>query len=291
MLNSITSTDFETLEQDVYQDEHEFLPSRTAVKATRYFHSVTHLLEVVKFALRACKEDPTSVENTQRLQKAVSEAEELDLNSSDWAKGEPGWGMMKVQASTAGTMWSLYPLHAVYYFQNFWVYLYWLRCLIARVKLYEGLITVLEVQKQSETIAPCALTTKSVPASTSYEFKLAKYKTILQLTAGQIIGLTAYVLGDITNSGQLHSPGMPDDSAAGTGTDEGANHTSTNNDSSKTKKKVKTREINVVATMQLAIPLKVLQRSKHPTPTQKGAIDLALSHIGDGFRREHSRRD
>jgi len=46
------------------------------------------------------------------------------------------------------------------------------------------------------------------------------------------------------------------------------------------------QEINVVAAMQLVIPLKMLQRSAYPTATQKGAVDLAISHIGDGFRRQ-----
>jgi hypothetical protein len=255
MLNSVTSRDFENLERDVYQDEHEFLPSRTAITATEYFHGTARLLERIKYALRECEAQPLSDKTNERLQKLVREAEQLDAGMKGWGKNEPGWDMMKVKESSSGTIWSASPSHAIYFFHNFWVYLYWLRCLIARVKLYEGLMVVIGRQSQHRDLLSDRR--KSTDES---DFKISSYRTIVQLTAGQIIGLTAYALGDVTNNGMFRSPTTAKDLGS-------------------------SREINVVATMQLVIPLKVLQRSNIPTAVQKVAIDSALSHIGDGFRR------
>jgi hypothetical protein len=82
------------------------------------------------------------------------------------------------------------------------------------------------------------------------------------MTASELIGLTAYALGDVTPTGAFHSSVSAQNPRRGF------------------------QEINVVAAMQLVIPLKMLQRSEYPTATQKGAVDLAISHIGDGFRRQ-----
>jgi hypothetical protein len=85
---------------------------------------------------------------------------------------------------------------------------------------------------------------------------------MIQSTAGELIGLTAYALGDVTPTGDFNSSVSALNPSRGF------------------------QEINVVAALQLVIPFKMLQRSNHPTPQQKGAVDLAISHIGDGFRRQ-----
>ena len=43
--------------------------------------------------------------------------------------------------------------------------------------------------------------------------------------------------------------------------------------------------MNVIAAMQLVLPLKTLLRLPYTTQVQKGAIDLSIVQIGDGFRR------
>lgn len=256
ILNSVTSKDFEDLEQDVYQDEHEFVPSETANKATSYFLRVARLQETIKFFLTKPRglEDAEAI-RTEALQ-LIRKGEDYDQSMDGWSKDEPGWDMMKVRANTTGTMWALYPSHAIYHFYSFWVFLYWIRFLIARVKLYEALIELLKIDLEMKTL----MTKRSYDVKS--DPRLFRYRTIIQMTAGELIGLTAYAIGDVTCTGAFHS--------AQSGSNPGRNF----------------QEMNVVAAMQLVIPLKSLQRSIYPTPIQKGAIDLAISHIGDGFRRQ-----
>ncbi|KIW95233.1 uncharacterized protein Z519_03817 [Cladophialophora bantiana CBS 173.52] len=253
ILNSVTSKDFDNLEIDVYQDEHEFVPSQTANKATAYFHRVARLLEKIK---RFLSRSPAQLALTNTAADVLLKyGETLDESMADWSKDEPGWDMMRVRATTAGTMWALYPSHALYHFYSFWIFLYWLRFLAARYKLYEAMIELLKLRgrpfpKDQET-----------PSSAS-NLQISKYRAIIQLTASELIGLTAYALGDVTPTGDFHS------SVSGQHPKKGF------------------QEINVIAAMQLVLPLKMLQRSEHLTATQKGAVDLAISHIGDGFRRQ-----
>lgn len=250
ILTSVTSKEFDDLEVDVFKEEHEFVPSQTANKATAYFHRVARLLEEIRVFL-AHKKDG-SRKSVTMIEDLVERGEALDEAMTGWSKDEPGWDLLKVRAATAGTMWVFYPSHARYHFYSFWVYLYWIRFLTARIKLYEGLI---ELQK---LLARRPADQRSTPAAA--KLKISKYETIIQTTASELIGLTAYALGDVTPSGGFNS--TAESPARGI------------------------QEINVVAAMQLVIPLKMLQRSEYPTATQKGAVDLAISHIGDGFRRQ-----
>ena len=254
ILNTVTSKDFDDLEIDVYQEDHEFVPSQTANKATEYFHRVARLLEKVKHFLA---QEPDQLAATRPTGDILLQyGESLDAGMHNWSKDEPGWDMMKVQAETAGTMWALYPSHAVYHFYSFWVFLYWLRFLTARIKLYEGLIELLKLDtEEQEPVSPRR-------SSTATQLKFSKFRTMIQMTASELIGLTAYALGDVTPTGDFHSSTSARNPRRGF------------------------QEINVIATMQLVIPLKMLQRSPYPTATQKGAVDLAISHIGDGFRRQ-----
>lgn len=256
ILNSVRSKDFDDLEIDVYEDEHEFVPSQTANKATAYFHHVARLLEKIK---RFLAQDPSRLARSKSTANILLQyGEALDEGMTGWSKDEPGWDMMRVRAEKAGTMWALYPSHALNHFYSFWVFLYWLRFLTARIKLYEALIELLKLDANSTED-----TTTSRPASsTSMNLRISKYRTIIQMTASELIGLTAYALGDVTPTGHFHSSVSACNPRKGF------------------------QEINVVATMQLVIPLKMLQRSPYPTATQKGAVDLAITHIGDGFRRQ-----
>lgn len=257
ILNSVTSKDFDDLEIDVYNEEQEFVPSKTANKATAYFHRVARLLEKIKQFLIRISDRPELVERARADGYTLLQyGEALDVSMEGWSKDEPGWDIMPVRAETAGTMWALYPSHAVYYFYSFWIYLYWLRFLSARVKLYEALI---ELRKVTSPEGPSSDARRG---SATQNLHLSKYRTIIQMTTAELIGLTAYALGDVTPTGAFNS------SASGRSPLGGF------------------QEINVVATMQLVIPLKMLQRSRYPTATQKGAIDLAITHIGDGFRRQ-----
>jgi hypothetical protein len=257
ILNSVTSKDFDDLEIDVYKEEQEFVPSQTANKATAYFHRVARLLEKIKHFLVQRSDKPELVDKIKAAGSTLLQyGEALDASMEGWSKDEPGWDIMPVRAETAGTMWALYPSHAVYYFYSFWIYLYWLRFLSARVKLYEALI---ELRKAT---SPEGSPSDNRRGSSTQSLHLSKYRTIIQMTAAELIGLTAYALGDVAPTGDFNS------SASGRSPRSGF------------------QEINVVATMQLVIPLKLLQRSAYPTATQKGAIDLAITHIGDGFRRQ-----
>ena len=253
ILSSVVTKDFDNLEIDVYQDEHEFVPSETANKASGYFHHVARLLERVKHFLT---QDPDQLaQDKARADVFLKYGEALDEGMRDWSKDEPGWDMMQVHAATGGTMWALYPSHAVHYFYSFWVFLYWLRFLAARFKLHEGLIEVLKLDTKRFPTGP-----RIWPDGTGV--RMSKYQDIIRETASQIIGLTAYALGDVTPTGNFNS------SVSGLHPRQGF------------------QEINVIAAMQLVLPLKMLQRSEYLTATQKGAVDLAISHIGDGFRRQ-----
>jgi hypothetical protein len=253
ILTDVFTKDFDNLEIDVYQDEHEFVPSQTANKASAYFHKVARLLEKVKQFLA----QPPELQDKHKAAIDVffKYGEALDKSMKDWSKDEPGWDMMKVRAPTIGTMWALYPLHAIYHFYSFWVFLYWLRFLSARYKLYEGLIELLKVE-------PPQSLDESPLSSAELDARMDEYCNIIRETASELIGLTAYALGDVTPTGDFNS------SVSGWHPRKGF------------------QEINVVAAMQLVLPLKMLQRSQYLTGTQKGAVDLAISHIGDGFRRQ-----
>ena len=250
-LNTVTSEGFGRYELDMYTDEHEFVPSETAMKATNFFLRVAQLIETIKVFLvrqRRMKQKPSTV---QRAQQLIRDGESLDHTMDDWSEHEPGWQMMEVRGSPNGTTWALYLNHARYYFYSFWVYLYWIRYLIARVKLYEALIVL--VTWYPEKNDPTGLETGSEQAG-------AYIKTI-QSTAWKIIGFTAYAIGDVANTGTFKSSPSTCDPGGGL------------------------REMNVIAAMQLVLPLKALLRLPYTTQEQKGAIDLSIVHIGDGFRR------
>ena len=253
ILSSVHTKDFDNLEVDVYKDEHEFVPSQTANRASAYFHHVARLLEKVQHFLT---QDPEQLsQDGANADIFVQRGEALDRGMTDWSKDEPGWDMMRVHTTTAGTMWALYPSHALHYFYSFWVFLYWLRFLAARFKLYEGLIELLKLDTERFMSGP-----RIWPAGT--DARMAKYQSCLRETATELIGLTAYALGDVTPTGDFNS------SVSGYHPRKGF------------------QEINVVAAMQLILPLKMLQRSTYLTAIQKGAVDLAISHIADGFRRQ-----
>lgn len=182
--------------------------------------------------------------------------EALDSGMTDWCKEEPAWDMMKIRTGTSGTMWAFYPSHALYYFYSFWIFLYHLRFLTARVKLYEGLIELAKLDLDTTA------SDRRRSLSASAALQISAYRKVIQDTAADLIGLTAYALGDVTPAGEFNSSARSRHPGSGI------------------------QEINVIATMQLVIPLKMLQRSEYPTAVQKGAVDLAISHIGDGFRRQ-----
>lgn len=256
ILTSVTGKEFDDLEIDVYQEEHEFVPSETANKATRYFHRTARHLEKIRLFLAAKPYKPNQMKDYKSLaRKLVQYGRDLDNSMIDWSKGEPAWDMMEIRAATSGTMWAFYPSHAVYYFYSFWIFLYHLRFLTARVKLYEGLIELAKLDLDNR------LAEQGKP-TTSTKSQVLEFQEMIQATAADLIGLTAYALGDVTPMGDFNSSVSRRSSRTGP------------------------QEINVIATMQLVIPLKMLQRSEYPTATQKGAVDLAISHIGDGFRRQ-----
>ncbi|KAK5104294.1 hypothetical protein LTS08_002181 [Lithohypha guttulata] len=257
ILNSVDSQDFKSLELDLYKDEHEFLPSETAKKASAFFTKTARHLEATKYAMQKYRLQPQSRNLAAELNQLLYEGECLDAAMLRWSKQEPGWDLMPVRGHVRGTIWALYPSQALWYFYSFWVFLYWLRCLIARIKLYETLIEIVKVKLVS-------LNTNEVDPSksTHLESRIESFIRIIQKTADDLIGLTAYALGDVTNTGYFQS--------APSGINPGGGW----------------HEINAVAAMQLVIPFKVLLRSPYPLPPQKGAIDLAISHIADGFRRQ-----
>lgn len=257
ILNSVTSSDFNHLEIDAYKDEHEFVPSETANKASAFFNNAANHMEAAKYTVQKFELQPQSRDLAAELDQLIYEGECLDAGMLRWSKQEPGWDMMPVQGDLRGTMWSLYPFHAKYHFYSFWVFLYWLRFLSARIKLYETLIELIKVKKR------ISISNGVDPSKLSHlDAKIDSFIRIIQRTADDLIGLTAYALGDVTNTGHfLSSP---------SGCNPGGGW----------------YEVNAVAAMQLVVPFKVLQRSPYALPEQKGAIDLAISHIADGFRRQ-----
>ncbi|KAK5937752.1 hypothetical protein PMZ80_009881 [Knufia obscura] len=257
VLNSVTSSDFDYLEVDIYKDENEFVPSHTANIATAFFHKVARHLEATKYALQKFGLQPHSRDLAVELDQLLYEGECLDAGMLRWSKQEPGWDMMQVQGNVRGTMWALYPFHAQYYFYSFWVFLYWLRFLIARIKLYETLIEIEKAKRRS--VSNSGMEPNKPP---HWDARIESFTRVIQRTANDLIGLTAYALGDVSNTGHFLS--------APSGCNPGGGW----------------NEVNVVAAMQLVIPLKVLQRSPYCLPEQKGAIDLAITHIADGFRRQ-----
>lgn len=257
VLNSVTSSDFEYLEVDVYRDEHEFVPSETANRASAFFRKAAQHMENTKYALFELRMQPHSPDLVAEIDQLLYEGECLDASMLNWSKSEPGWDMMPVHGSRQGTMWALYPFHARYYFYSFWVFLYWLRFLIARIKLYETLIEIIKVKQRLALAAGI-----NYSRLTYLDKKVEAFTRIIQKTADDLIGLTAYALGDVSNTGSFLS--LPSGLNPGGGW----------------------HEVNVVAAMQLVIPFKVLQRSPYALPEQKGAIDMAITHLADGFRRQ-----
>ena len=255
-LNSVTSRDFGDLELDLYQDEHEFVPSATANKASGFFLKVARLTETIRNLLFGDRAPENATYISIETQRLIKYGETLDHNMDGWSDNEPGWQMMKVRGDPKGTAWALYPHHALYHLYSFWVFLYWIRFLIAQVKLYEALI---ELVKSDPDVSGLDVKKSEIIAA---DHKIAGYKTIIQLTAAEIIGLTAYALGDVANTGDFNS--------AVSGRNPGRVF----------------QEINVIAAMQLVIPLKALQKSSYPTVTQKASIEMAITHIGDGFKRQ-----
>ena len=255
-LNSVTSRDFGDLELDIYQDEHEFVPSATANKASAYFSKVARLMETIKNFLFGDRAPENAVYISVETKRLLKYGEALDNNMQGWSESEPGWQMMRVTGDIKRTAWALHANHALFYFYSFWVFLYWIRFLIARVKLYEALIEL--VKSDPDLNEPEA---KHEARKTADE-KTERYKSIIQSTATEIIGLTAYALGDVANTGDFNS--------AVSGRNPGRDF----------------QEINVIAALQLVIPLKALQKSPWPSVSQKEAVDLAVSHISSGLKRK-----
>lgn len=257
VLNSATSSDFAYLEVDIYKEEHEFVPSDTARKASVFFLRAARHMESVKHVLQNRELEPQSRVVAAQIDQLLYEGECLDASMLRWSKAEPGWDMMPILGNRKATMWALYPFHAKFYFYSFWVFLYWLRFLIARVKLYETLIELVKAKKGTALDGDV-----NAIRMRHLDEKIGTFARIIQSTADDLIGLTAYALGDVSNTGHFLS--------APSGVHPGGGW----------------NEVNVVAAMQLVIPFKVLQRSQYALPEQKGAIDLAITHIADGFRRQ-----
>lgn len=251
ILNSCTSADFADLEIDVYKDEHEFVPSRTANKASLFFNRTARHLEAVKYALQKFKLQPHSKDVAAELSQLLLDGEYSDAGMLNWSKDEPGWDIMFVQADLRNTAWAEHPFLARSFFVNFWIFLYWLRYLIARVKLFETLSEIVKTKKHA-----LGKEQHESKKAKRYGEKLVLFSKIVETTADTLIGLTGYALGDISNRGEVLLAAY------------------------------RINEVNVVAAMQLVIPLKVLRRSEYARPDQKLAIDIAIDRIADGFRRQ-----
>jgi len=255
VLNSVTSSDFADMELELYQDVDEFVPSKTANTATSFFHNVARLIGQIKMFLLSEKPPERKELVSNYIRRAIRYAEQLDEDMKDWSKQEDYWDMMPAQGAAKGTVWAQYPLLAQSFFFSPWVYLYWLRFLIARVKLYETLIEVVKYDPSNSTGAGKA-------EWLATEYQIASYRTRIQVSTSELIGLTAYAIGDVSSRGTF--------SATATGKYPGRAF----------------QEINVVAALQLVIPLKACLRSEHTTDDQKEAIDLAISQISEGFKRQ-----
>lgn len=256
VLNSVTSREFGEMEVDLWQEEHEFVPSKTANTATAFFHRVARSLERMKTFLFSDRPPENNDFISKQTRQLIRYGEVMDENMQDWSTQEPYWDMMPINGSVSGTTWAFYPSLAQAFFYSPWVFLYWIRFLIARVKLYEALIEL--VRADPSNFGPSAQEADKLAA----EYQIASYRTRLQTAASELIGTTAYAIGDVSNRGTFNS--------AASGKYPGRTF----------------QEINVVAALQLVLPLKACLRSEHTTNDQKGAIDLAITHIGDGFRRQ-----
>ncbi|RMZ92411.1 hypothetical protein DV736_g330, partial [Chaetothyriales sp. CBS 134916] len=283
VLNSITSRDFGDRALDnVYTDGHEIVPSVTARRASVFFLRIARLLEDMKEFIFSpsskCKHLITvteedidhegfSCETLEKIRDFIDTGVRMDRSMEDWSDQEAGWSMLDVRASSKGTPWSLYPGHALHYFYSIWVFLYWMRYLVARIKLYEALIELVKFHP-----------TRSGPRAAQMERQqIASYATVIQVTASKFIGLTAYALGDISATGAFYSSQPP----------VSGDHVGSEGHSAGQKRRLRCQQdMNVVAAMQLVIPLKSLRRSEWLTGQQKGAVDLAIGLIGDGFRRQ-----
>lgn len=257
MLNSATASDFNALEVDAFRDEHEFVPSETANKATSFFLQTARHMDRSKRVLQRHDTLSDADVPTDELDGLEAEGMDLEVGMAGWSKPELGWDMTKVIVSLDGTLWSRHPLHAQYYFYSFWVFLYWVRYLIARIKLHDTLIALVDVKSRK-------LQRLGQPSSSHLgrsEARKRKHTAIIRETTDQLIGLTAYALGDISSQGRCRA-GVKD-GQAGSGW----------------------LDVNVCAAMQLVLPFKVLQRSVHITPGQHGALGVAISQIADGLRR------
>jgi hypothetical protein len=256
VLNSVTSREFGDMEVDLWKEEHEFVPSKTANTATAFFHRVARFIERAKAFIYSDRPPENNDFVSKQTKQFLRYGEAQDEQMEGWSKHEDYWDLMPTQGSLKGTTWALYPSLAQSFFYSPWVYLYWIRFLIARVKLYEALIELVKTDPTNNGY--------SVPAADKLaaEYQIASYRTRLQAAASELIGLTAYAIGDVSNRGTFNS--------AASGKYPGRTF----------------QEINVVAALQLVLPLKACLRSQYTTNDQKGAIDLAITHIGDGFRRQ-----
>jgi hypothetical protein len=255
-LNSVSTREFSDMEVDLWKEEHEFVPSKTANSATGFFHRVARLIERAKTFLFADRPEENRSFVTEQTRQMTKYGENLDDSMADWSKQEDYWDMMPIQGSVEGTTWASYPTLATSWFFSPWVYLYWVRYLIARVKLYEAMIELVRTDPSNST------SVASASDRMASEYQIASYKTRLQTAAWELIGLTAYAMGDISNRGRFHS-------------------------AVNMKSPAKTfQEINVVAAMQLVLPLKACLRSEHTTKDQKDAIDTAIMQVAEGFRRQ-----
>ncbi|KPI36458.1 uncharacterized protein AB675_2896 [Cyphellophora attinorum] len=254
ILNSVTSREFDEMEMDVWKEEHEFTPSKTANTATAFFHKVARLIEKINAFLFARRQSDDDEAFIKQANEFISYGESVDKEMVDWSKHEDYWDSMPIQSPAKGTTWAIYPTLAQCWFFSPWVYLYWIRFHIGRLKLYEALIEL----SQMNATSPAATEATKLADSLQIE----SYKLHIRSAASALIGMTAYAIGDVSNRGTFNS--------AASGKWPGRTF----------------QEINVVAALQLVIPLKACLRSEHTTADQKGAIDLAITHIGDGLRRQ-----
>ncbi|RMZ80369.1 hypothetical protein DV738_g2831, partial [Chaetothyriales sp. CBS 135597] len=208
VLNSITSRDFGDRALDnVFTDEHEIVPSPTARRTSIFFLRIARLLEDMKEFVFSpdskckCAQNATATEDEiekeearcktrKQIREFIDIGVRLDQGMEGWAEGEPGWKMLDVRSSLIDTPWSLYPGHALYYLSSIWVFLYWIRFLMARVKLYEALIELIRLHP----------TRGGARAVQMERQQIANFVSIIQVHASKFIGLTAYALGDISNN-------------------------------------------------------------------------------------------
>ncbi|RMD41707.1 hypothetical protein DV735_g3411, partial [Chaetothyriales sp. CBS 134920] len=287
VLNSITSRDFGDRALDnVFTDQHEIVPSPTARRTSVYFLRIARLLEDMKEFLFSpeskCKcahlsmatqdeieKEEASCKSLKKIREFIDTAISVDRAMEGWSEVEPGWKLLDVRASLIDTPWSLYPGHALYYLASIWVFLYWIRYLIARIKLYEALIELIRLH-------PARRGARAVQIERQ---QIASFIGVIQANASKLLGLTAYALGDISSAGDFYISLSPSPVSSDP----------VNTEANLYNQRQRLRwqmPMNVVAAMQLVIPFKSLKRSEWLTGQQKGAVDLAIGLIGDGFRRQ-----